>query len=1110
MKLVAQKILFFQQGSSDKVYEVDLCEVGAGQYVVNYRYGRRGGALRDGTETPSALSRDGAQRVFDKLVASKLTKGYREIAAGTPAQQPAAPASAAPAAKVAPMPAPAGADPVEVAILAALQRGVLHRPPPPGARKAPQPNRSHGFRNRLRAVVPVRVRRPPRPLDRMVWRAGELGLAAATPLLLQLLGTVAPGEVGAHLRHYGVVWALGRCARHRPEAPLEAALRERVLLTLRELTRGTRTHAAVARIAAEALRLVLDPPGQAERARELLASLPPELATVCRSGPAEAVTAALRGHVGEVASRHAVLETLYLIDSEIVRPAVVAVLREAPLRPPVFQHLRHLYKAAEYRRDAQVFGVLAHRIEKERAFCHRTKVYQGHELHTAAGVTVRARDNAALAQLFQGPGAKVAFSRATRTYLRRRTVRTLRRLGQAGDLDFIQMAVGTLLQFTDADAVQVRSASRPRFDRFAPYLAFNFLLYANSPRYAPQRNGRAWRCRGDYFPGGPAPAGREEAFPRLWERRPEGLLHLLSESACHEVHRFAAKAVRACPKLLGALDTDAIIMLLSAPYDETCALGLDLATARHRPDAPDLALVLALAQSSLAAARTLAHGWIRDRRDLYVFAADGGDFLLGLCTCAHPDTRALARDLLRGTALPRPRAQPLIARLVAHLLGLGTEAADAALARDVADTLLWSFSDTLRGISVKVALDLLGHPLKEVQELGGQLLLLQTRPASELPSDVLGKLFDSAHESVRGIGARLLGLMDDAALLGRGEILRDLLLHRLTDLRQSIRPVAARLSTQDGRFGAWLCGQLVTALLQREPETHAGLHRDLLLMLTTELWPAAAALPLSEALRLVAAPSQLAQDLGGRLLLARPAWARELPTPALVRLGSSDVLSVRQAALQLMREIVPRLQGSATELGLGLRLLDARWEDTRRAAAALFEEALTAEHWTPRLLVSVCDSVRPDVQALGQRLITRFFEEPDGPEYLLKLSEHPSGALQLFATNYLDRYAAGHDDRLAALEPYFLRVLSRPNQGRVARRRVLSFLQAEAQRGESPARLVARILGRVSATAAIGDRELMLQTLLQLRRAYPLIEAPIVERPPPLRTGPGKEARGGV
>jgi len=77
VRVIEQARLAFREGSSDKVYEVDLVEVASGQYVVNFRYGRRGSALRDGTKTPSPLPLARARSVYEKLVAEKTAGGYR-------------------------------------------------------------------------------------------------------------------------------------------------------------------------------------------------------------------------------------------------------------------------------------------------------------------------------------------------------------------------------------------------------------------------------------------------------------------------------------------------------------------------------------------------------------------------------------------------------------------------------------------------------------------------------------------------------------------------------------------------------------------------------------------------------------------------------------------------------------------------------------------------------------------------------------------------------------------------------------------------------------------------------------------------------------------------
>jgi len=68
--------LHYQEGSSDKVYQVAITESSAG-YVVNYSFGRRGSALSAGTKTQTPVSLEMAQTIFQKLVQAKLSKGYK-------------------------------------------------------------------------------------------------------------------------------------------------------------------------------------------------------------------------------------------------------------------------------------------------------------------------------------------------------------------------------------------------------------------------------------------------------------------------------------------------------------------------------------------------------------------------------------------------------------------------------------------------------------------------------------------------------------------------------------------------------------------------------------------------------------------------------------------------------------------------------------------------------------------------------------------------------------------------------------------------------------------------------------------------------------------------
>lgn len=75
--------LYCREGSSDKVYQARIEEAGDG-FVVHFAFGRRGTTLQTGTKTPSPLSFDKAKAVYDKLIQSKMAKGYTEGADGAP------------------------------------------------------------------------------------------------------------------------------------------------------------------------------------------------------------------------------------------------------------------------------------------------------------------------------------------------------------------------------------------------------------------------------------------------------------------------------------------------------------------------------------------------------------------------------------------------------------------------------------------------------------------------------------------------------------------------------------------------------------------------------------------------------------------------------------------------------------------------------------------------------------------------------------------------------------------------------------------------------------------------------------------------------------------
>ena len=79
--------LHFREGNSDKAYYAAIEPKGEG-YLVTFAYGRRGNTLNTGTKTTHPISLAEATKVFDKLVASKLAKGYHYSAASAGETKP--------------------------------------------------------------------------------------------------------------------------------------------------------------------------------------------------------------------------------------------------------------------------------------------------------------------------------------------------------------------------------------------------------------------------------------------------------------------------------------------------------------------------------------------------------------------------------------------------------------------------------------------------------------------------------------------------------------------------------------------------------------------------------------------------------------------------------------------------------------------------------------------------------------------------------------------------------------------------------------------------------------------------------------------------------------
>jgi hypothetical protein len=986
VRVIEQARLWFREGNSDKVYEIDLVEVATGQHVVNFRYGRRGGALKDGTKTPLPLPLAKAREVYQKLVDEKLAGGYRT-----------GPVTAAPA----PTP-PATGGPYR-------SPPVVHPPSP-----------AQQLIGKLRMGA-----RSPSPLGPVMWRVADLDLAEAEPVVLELLGsTFVPKELKPDAWKHLLVAALARMGTSAAIEPLGNLIAD--ARTARHLVDVARL--AIARI---------DPDRAKEVALQRLSE--PFKALYTRGDSAGLSRAVEEALTTDPAKAKNPILTLYMLNDAVARPAVLAAARVARLSNAEASIVRTLFRLAEIRRDGELYALLARRID-------------------AYGGQVR------------------PFGPRTRQYLRRRVARYLRRLGHVESPDYVRMAAAILLGYDDDDTAEPkRGTFNHTYDRYAPYHAFNQILFTHSPRYEKSHHTLSvWRCKGRYRPGDPPPPEREEAFPALWDRAPTTLWELILHSGATPVLEFATRALRANTAFCAALRDDQLASVLSTGHLIAQRFAFDLA--RNRP------LTITLARGALGSDLPEAHNWVVAWIDANPEATiSDPDLLAMIVTGKTQSVREAALRLLRSRPVADEVARSASVRAIAILLGLGDSPANAERASGAIATLLRSFEAQLREISAEVLRDMLKHPLAALGELAGELVLRHAH-RDTLPVDLIETMLVSPFATVRTLGGRILAATPPEIAKDDLEALVLFATSGNAELREATRTLIGAVAQKYPDVGRTLADRLIGALLKTQPP---GAPAHIVTLLKAELAGVLPHVPPATILRLIGALSPHARDAGG--LLLPQLGPDDIGLDDIARLANHEAKAVREGAWALARASIPRYRMAPVALA---KLLDSQWEDTRTFALGFIRDEVGGDKLSADAIITICDSIRPEVQDLGKALLHQQFREADATKYLMKLSEHPSTNLQLLVSTLLDRYATDLD-KLKALVPYFATVLSQVNRGKVAKERVLALLRREAGKSHEAAAVLAPLLDRQSATIAVTQKHPLIATMVDIHHHYPDVPLPI-------------------
>ncbi|MBW4598781.1 MAG: HEAT repeat domain-containing protein [Calothrix sp. FI2-JRJ7] len=811
-------------------------------------------------------------------------------------------------------------------------------------------------------------------LERAIWRAGELKIREAAPLLISLIGTGEP------LRDYCIAWALGWCGS------------EESIPILQALQSNSANPEFVQRIAFEALLKLVDAQTKINLQQSIIEKLPTHTQILARATSAE---------FEEFATTHpysffAVLDQIYQIDNELARPALLNILRTVPFQPNYFRAIRRIFKIAEYRRDAKVFAILAYRFEQELGnFDNNLLAYSWNE-EDGKYLTSKRR---VYSDEQEQDEPSFVYSYQTQQYLRRRVWRTLRKLGEAGDSDYIKMAVAILLEYFDGNTPPIRRSTFDKWDyyqrevkhywdAYADYLTFNHILYTNSYRY--EFTSKSWcRCKG-YQPSLAEPNVREEAFPELWQQHPHVLLQLLRDSKCRPVQHFAVNILRECKSFCASLNVDTIITLVNSYYIDTVVFGFELALQSLNLNKPNQVLINALTNRIFQYTPTQENFWKIEENK---FIQENIQLIANLLTSPDSKTRNFANRFISSYTISDSTASLInkhiidcIILKIFKLLALAPNQSQQA--KLIIDDLVTNFAAQLGEIDYNHLLMLLAHPILEVQELGALIIIYLYD--KEITSKVTN-LYDIVYLiSIQ----RVDKWHSPKAITIGSKLVIAIAQNPFPEIRNVIKPIFRRLAILNRSLQLKIAVEFIKII--ENPKTSTDICKFLVSIVQENINIWAQDISKEFIYKLLLGNYDLAQ-LASLVLKINPHISKDFTTQEIIELANSRFFNVRKAVQRILLQSLERIRVHQEEIITLIGLLNSDWQDSRQFGAKIFTDEIKINELTPKIIVTICDTDKEEARMLGLTLLKRYLHNTQEPaiiipfiQQLILLQKHPS------------------------------------------------------------------------------------------------------------------------
>lgn len=1017
MILVKEQLLHFKSSTSDKVYEVALFKLGENEFVVNFKFGRRGNTLQEGTKTVYPVSLDAAESIYEKLINQKLAKGYRHIT---------------------------DRNDLELSIEEI-----------PSSENRLRANKVSSYLEAFANGTPPAINWR---LSRIIWRAGELRLVSALPAVRRLLPSLTGQE------KYAAIWYLGRLKHTDAQQILES-----IDVDDRALSRHIYSGALAAF-------------GEPQTISSIINGLPSQLQSLYLQRQYDEYMV----EANEMLYKLKTTNNQYLFDTYLLtltnnelKQQFSSLLNRVLPEPNYWKYVRYIFKVAEMLDDAPTLGQLAMMLVRNIAGVNSTYV------------NVRGRYQHRREELSK-PDAQIAFSKLTKNYFIRRIIRNLERNGKLGNAYYCELATAILTSIHPEDGLLTRREYHyvpdPETNRYRreercytqtahiPYLYE--ILYAGGSTF--EMNGT-----NDFYQRSDSPIqSREDKYPHLWNKNARQIVALIAHGKIDEVVLSGILMSKDVTDFNSLIEIDDLKNMVSNPYQLLIEFTSNhIRTSYSSNNCPPDVINLLL-RSKISSYHDLALSLTKPHFSAFESNEEG---VIAAMMLQHKPWHEWLRQHISDSNLSEEAAQ-IIADGVVSELGK-TPIQD--LSELTLDTLFHCFHKTVSHTSIETINALLKSPDEIKQVLGARLMTVKNIPSHQWPDHIITTLLVSENEIVRSQGMNLVIALSDAELLNKDDLLTTLMTSELRDLRIKSKEIIGRLAPNNDFRDKMFLRLYPTLLKNQEDETlpedihhviDEYLHQSLPLLLPN--------------IENVLLDNHRETHLLTWRLLTEYAELTKWPISLIALMGHHDMKQIRELAMNYFDANVARIKEYKHD---ALLILASNWSEVQSWATQYFDKNFNAQDWTPALIVSLCDSVHLYAQQYGIRLLSKFFNSDDGVLYLTQLSEHPNENIQLYTTNYLDKYAYNNLSILNKLMPYFKTVLMAINKNSASKARVFRFIKKQITEGHEYAELFAPLLNDLVQTIAIMNKADVILLLNTIKTTYPHIDVELEQVPISLR-----------